>query len=79
MDYWGMLYIIDPRGILEAFELDEISVMETEGRFTLTRGEGSVCVSRQELAKLLFGPEPISDFARDVLPLPFWEWPIEHV
>ena len=78
-DYWGMLYIIDPRGILDAFGLTNISVAEEGGRFTLSRGDESVRVSRQELAKLLFGPERISDFAGDGLPLMFWEWPLEHV
>ncbi len=78
-DYWGMLYIINPRGILDAFGLDDIAVTEAEGQFTLTRGDESVGVSRQELAKLLFGPESISNFGSDVLPLLFWEWPIEHV
>jgi len=78
-DYWGMLYIIDPGGILAAFGLTEIAVSEEAGKFTLTRGSESLSVSRQELAKLLFGPERISDFASDVLPLLFWEWPIEHV
>ena len=77
--YWGMLYVIDPRGILDAFGLTDIDVTEANGQFTLTRGSESVDVSRQELAKLLFGPERISDFASDVLPVGFWEWPIEHV
>jgi len=77
--YWGMLHIIDPRGILDAFGLQEIGVAETNGQFRLTRGDESVTVTRQELAKLLFGPERISDFCQDVLPLLFWEWPVEHV
>ena len=78
-DYWGMLYIIDPRGLLDGFGLEDVAVNETDGIFTLTRGRESVIVSRQELTKLLFGPERINDFARDVLPLLFWEWPLEHV
>ena len=78
-EYWGMLYVIDPRGILDSFGLDDMAVRELNGQFTLTRGDESVSVTRQRLAKLLFGPERISDFAQDVLPLLFWEWPIEHV
>lgn len=78
-DYWGMLYIIDPGSILEAFGLTDIAVTEKNGQFTLTRDDESVSVSRQELAKFLFGSERISDFAEDILPLLFWEWPMEHV
>ncbi len=55
------------------------TVTEMDGKFALARGDESATVSRQELAKLLFGPERISDFAGDVLPLLFWEWPLEHV
>ena len=78
-DYWGMLYVVDPRGILDTFGLDDISVNEQDGNFTLTRGDASISVDRQGLAKLLFGPERTSDFAADVLPLLYWQWPLEHV
>ena len=78
-EYWGMLYILDPRGTLDAFGLHDITVHESDGRFTLTRGRAQVTVNRPQLAKLLFGPERISDFAGDVLPVTFWQWPLEHV
>ncbi len=78
-DYWGMLYIINPRSILDACGLNDISVTENNGIFTLTRSNESVTVNRQEIAKLFFGPERISDFASEVLPLTFWEWPLEDV
>ncbi len=77
--YWGMLNILDPRGILDAFGADDVAVTEEHGRFTLVRGGESVSATRQELAKLFFGPERISEFARDILPFPFWQWPLEHV
>lgn len=78
-DYWGMLYIIDPRGILDSFGRPEIAVREADGQFTLTRADESISVTGQGLAKLLFRPDRTSDFARDALPLLFWEWPTEHV
>ena len=78
-EYWGMLNVIDPRTILDAFGLESIDLSEADGMFTLSRGRESVTVARQALAKLLFGPERITDFAADQLPLLFWEWPLEHV
>ena len=82
-EYWGMLNIIDPRGILDAFGLQSIELREHDGLFTLSRDSTgkaeSVTVTRQALAKLLFGPEKISDFPSELLPLLFWEWPLEHV
>jgi len=77
--YAGMMYIADPRGLLDAFGLEDIAVAAEEERFTLTRGKDSVTLDRRALAKLLFGPERVSPFAADVLPLPFWQWPLEHV
>ena len=79
LDYWGMLYTLDPRGILDAFGRQDVFVGEQNGEFTLERGSARVTVSRSQLTKLLFGPERISDFVDDVLPFTFWEWPIEHV
>jgi len=79
VDYYGMLYVIDPRGILDAFGLKDMSITQTDGRYTLERGPDKVTVDLRQLAKLLFGPERIADLASDVLPLPFWQWPIEHV
>ena len=77
--YWGMLNVIDPRGILDAFGLESIDLREENGMFTLSRGHESITVTRQALAKLLFGPERIAGFAADRLPFLFWEWPLEHV
>jgi len=77
--YTGMLYVADPRGILDAFGLEEVAVAAEGERFTLTRGKDSVTLDRRALAKLLFGPERVSSFAAEVLPLPFWQWPLEHV
>ena len=78
-NYYGMLYILDARGILDAFGAGDIEVESQDGNFTLTRGQARVTVTPGELAKLLFGPERVREFADDVLPLPFWQWPIEHV
>ena len=78
-DYWGMLYILDPRGILDAFGCGDISISKRDGYFILERGNDRVAVDRSGLTKLLFGPERVSCFAEDVLPFTFWEWPIEHV
>lgn len=78
-EYWGMLYVVDPRGILDAFGLDDVDLAEADGLYTLTRGGATVTVDRPRLAKLLFGPERIDEFAADRLPLVFYEWPLEHV
>ena len=54
-------------------------VREEGERLVLRRGAETAVLSRARLAKLFFGPERVSDFAADLLPLPFWQWPIEFV
>ena len=57
----------------------DMAVAADGDRFTLTRGEESVTFGRNTLTKLFFGPERVSPFAADAFPLPFWQWPLEHV
>ena len=79
IDYWGMLYVVDPRGILDAFGCQDIGLQERGSQFALELGEERLTVTRQQLTKLLFGPERTSDFGGGRLPFVFWQWPLEHV
>ena len=78
-DYLGMLLILNPKGILNAFGHHNIKLQKQEGIFTLEYQGSNTSVTQLQLAKLLFGPERIGDFANEILPLPFWQWPIERV
>ncbi len=77
LDYYGMICVLDPAAILRAFACDDISVSEKDGLFHFRRGEQSLAVNRNQMAKLLFGPERVSPFASDVFPLPFCQWALE--
>jgi hypothetical protein len=78
-EYLGMMYVVDPRPILDAYGLSAVEV-ETEGdEFILRYGDERVKLTRNQLAKLFFGPERISNFAADLFPLPFWQWILEKV
>ncbi len=79
MNYARMMLPLDPAGILHAFNLSDITVRETTGAFTFTSRTQEVTMDRPALVKLLFGPERITDFATDVFPLPFWQWPLDCV
>jgi GNAT superfamily N-acetyltransferase len=78
LDYLGMMYVLDPTGILRAYGHNDLSVAENKGAFTVGDGQTSTIVSRSQLAKLFFGPERVSDVAPDIFPLPFWQWPLER-
>jgi len=77
--YAGMMFPLDPRGILDAYGLGEITVDGRNDQVILRRGAESFSANTRRLSRLLFGPEKVADFAEDVLPLPFCQWPLEHV
>ena len=79
LNYAQMIRLLDPQGILHAFGHDDITVTEQADTFTLRRAGQTATLDRPSLTKLFFGPERVSDFAADVFPLPFWQWPLEHV
>jgi predicted acetyltransferase len=86
-DYVGMLYVVEPQAILDAYGLAEVRVETAEEvagesgnvRFRLTAGEDHITLDRRQLTKLFFGPERISDVAAKHFPLPFWQWGLERV
>jgi len=77
--YAGMLRLLDPQGILAAFGLNDIYASANEDVVVLHRGDQRCVLPRAQAAKLFFGPERVSDFGADIFPLPFWQWPLEHV
>ena len=79
LDYAGMLLVVDPAGVLEAFGRTDIAITQSGEAFHLQCGEQTGTFTRCELAKLFFGPERLALFAQHLLPLPFWQWPLERV
>jgi ribosomal protein S18 acetylase RimI-like enzyme len=97
IEYLGMIYVVDPQALLDAYGLSsicsvsspaslagtsrvDVAHMATAGQeFVLTYKGESTKFSHNQLAKLFFGPERITDFAADIFPLPFWQWNLEKV
>jgi hypothetical protein len=77
--YHCMFYPIDPAALLAAYGLDDLTVAQVGEEFVLSDGATTVQLHRRHLAKLLFGPERVSDFGGDRFPLPFYQWSLEHV
>jgi ribosomal protein S18 acetylase RimI-like enzyme len=81
--YLGMLYIADPAAVLNAYSIHDITVETTviagKEHVRLRRGRELVELDRSRLAKLLFGPERVCDFAEELFPLPFWQWELDKV
>jgi ribosomal protein S18 acetylase RimI-like enzyme len=77
--YPALMRLLNPQGVLTAFGHDDITVTQSGDAFTVRRGREEATLGIRALAKLLFGPERVSDFANDILPLPLWQWPLEGV
>jgi hypothetical protein len=78
-DYLGMLMIVDPQAILNAYGILSVQVEEVDEEFIVRSEQATLKVDRRLLTKLYFGPERISDFAAGTFPLPFWQWGLEKV
>lgn len=78
-EYLGMMYVVDPRPILDAYALSSVDVETVGDEFRLHYGGEDMKLTRNQLAKLYFGPERIANFAAELFPLPFWQWNLEKV
>jgi hypothetical protein len=79
IDYIGMIRLLDPRGIFEAFGRHDVRVQMDEETITVARGRRSVTLNLCQAAKLVFGPEAIADGEIDLKPVPLCQWSLEHV
>lgn len=76
----SMMWVANLESLLEKLGLaSEITCQETAQGVILRRGPEQVELTRQELVKLLFGPERVADFADDLFPLEFYHWPLDMV
>jgi len=66
--YAGMLRIINLTGLLQKLKLDKIEIEAKEEEAIFLQG---VKFTRREIIKLIFGPERVSDFAKDLFQYPF--------
>jgi predicted N-acetyltransferase YhbS len=77
--YLGMIRIIDPAGLMEEFGLKGAAVtVEGESTTVSYQGEKATFDARS-LAKLLCGPERLSPFCAELLPVLFYVWPWDRV
>jgi len=79
LNYLRMMWVPHLPGLLEALGLEDITAEETDDTVRLFRGDETVELTRRELVKLIFGPEHVADFAPDVFPVSFHQWPLDAV
>ncbi len=79
IDYLGMLKIININSLLKKLGLEDIRVEENSDKINLYRGEKTAQFTIRELVKLIFGPEKISNFGKDIFPINFYQWSLDRV
>lgn len=78
-DYLGMIRIINIRSLLKKLGLDDIRVEENLDKINLYQEKKNNEFTRRELVKLIFGPERVSNFRKDIFPINFYQWPLDRV
>jgi hypothetical protein len=79
LTYMGMLLILDPARLFEALRIEATVEHDAAGAWRLRHGGASLRVTDGELVKLVFGPERQPDFAPDLFPIDFYQWPTDRV
>ena len=79
LTYLGMMLLVDAPGLFDALGI-EIQIEPCGERWRLHyRDTGTLDVAGGELVKLVFGPERRPEFAPDLLPVEFFQWPMDRV
>jgi hypothetical protein len=78
-EYLGMIYLVNPQGILDAYRIPDVRVVDVGEEFVVWDGAVSQRFDRRQLTKLFLGPERMSEIRDGVFPLPFWQWVLEKV
>ena len=74
-----MLAIFDAPGLFATLGLHDVALTPSD-RGWLVRHDGNTLeLTPQQLVKLVFGPERFPDFAPDLFPTDFFQWPLDRV
>ncbi|MBI3973598.1 MAG: hypothetical protein HY332_20175 [Chloroflexi bacterium] len=79
LGYQGMIKIIDAPGLFAALGLDAVDIAPRDDGWRLHHEGTTLDVTEAELVKLVFGPERRLDFAPDLFPVTFFQWPFDRV
>ncbi len=71
--------MLDAPGLLESLGLREVNLQRTPNGWIARRGPKQLALTDHELVKLVFGPEKYADFAPDLFPIDFYQWPLDIV
>jgi hypothetical protein len=79
LGYMGLIVVLDAPGLLEALDIRDVELTGRELGWRVRRRGQSLDLTEHELVKLVFGPERYPDFAPDLFPIDFYQWPADRV
>ncbi len=78
-NYVGMLAVLKPQRILDAYGIKDITVEAAGDWWQVKTPETSTQLRKCDLVKFLFGPERPPDISHPCLPLPFYYGQLDHM
>ncbi len=78
-NYGGMLAVLKPQRILEAYGIHDVTVRPEGEGWQVHTATTNVFLRKPDLVKLLFGPERPPEIGHSKLPLPFYYGQLEHM
>ena len=79
MSHPGMIRVLDPGGLFEALDIRGIAVSTSGAGWQLSWGQEVRSFSARDTARLLFGPERVTDPVPEGLPVDFYQWTADRV
>jgi len=79
LGYLGMIRILDPERLFKALQIREIQATPSDKKWHLSCRGVACALDERELVKLIFGPERLTRFAADLLPMLFYQWAPDRV
>ena len=79
LGYLGMIAILDAPGLFAALRLHDVELNPSDNGWLVRHAGHTLALTPQQLVKLVFGPERFPDFASDLFPIDFFQWPLDRV
>lgn len=77
--YLGMIYVVNPQQLMHKITPHLTIEETTEEQILIHNRTDQLRIGRREMVKLLFGPERISSFMKEGVPVSFYQWSLDWV
>lgn len=78
-NYAGMLAVLKPQRILDAYGIGDVAVEQDGEKWRVRTGGAEATLCKSDLVKFMFGPERPPELSHPKLPLPFYYGHLDHM